>query len=350
MSMANDHIKTVDPRALSVIMPTIDWGSVFEVCARAVGARLGPNDEFLVVFDGPQQQPPKWLSTIATQVLHTGIRSGPAVARNMAARRAQSGNLVFVDADVELHPDALERIRSHLVDASGPDAVFGSYDNRPAARGLVSQFRNLLHHHTHTSHPGPAVTFWAGCGAMRRAAFLTLGGFDATKYRLPSIEDVELGIRLSGAGGSILLDPSIQCTHHKRWTLSTMLRTDIFQRAIPWSNLMFSHPSIPKTLNLSLASRISAGLSFLIVVALGLSVVDSTRLWSFVVLAPAIGSFLVLNGPFLGLLRRRGGARLAIVGGALLGVYYLYSSMVFALVLLVNVPRLLKSFRADPTL
>jgi transposase len=32
----------------------------------------------------------------------------------------------------------------------------------------VSRFRNLLHHHTHTTHPGPACTFWAGCGAVRR--------------------------------------------------------------------------------------------------------------------------------------------------------------------------------------
>jgi hypothetical protein len=73
---------------------------------------------------------------------------------------------------VELHPDAVERVRRHFGVDQSLQALFGSYDDRPAAAGVVSRFRNLLHHHTHTSQPGPACTFWAGCGAVRRERFL----------------------------------------------------------------------------------------------------------------------------------------------------------------------------------
>ncbi|MFO0006365.1 MAG: glycosyltransferase family 2 protein, partial [bacterium] len=107
---------------------------------------------------------------------------------------------------MELHPESLDQFRRVFQEDPTLDAVFGSYDDAPAAPGVVSRFRNLLHHHTHHSHGGLTSTFWAGCGAMRRDRFLALGGFD-TVYGQPSIEDVELGLRLWRQGGRILLDP-----------------------------------------------------------------------------------------------------------------------------------------------
>ncbi|MBA2291811.1 MAG: glycosyltransferase family 2 protein, partial [Gemmatimonadales bacterium] len=52
------------------------------------------------------------------------------------------------------------------------------------------------------------------------------------------IEDIDLGYRLRDLGGRILLDPRIQGTHLKRWTLSAMWRTDLFDRGIPWMGLL----------------------------------------------------------------------------------------------------------------
>ena len=175
-------------------------------------------------------------------LLNTGLRQGPAAVSNLAARSAHGEILLFVDADVELHLDAIERIRARFCADPTLAALFGSYDDRPAAPGVVSRFRNLLHHHTHSSHPGPASTFWAGCGAVRRQSFLALSGFDAA-YDRPCIEDIEVGLRLSDAGRRIELDPSIQGTHHKRWTLRSMVATDIRQRAIPWSRLLLLNRS-----------------------------------------------------------------------------------------------------------
>ena len=116
-------------------------------------------------------------------------------------------------------------------------AVFGSYDDQPADPAPVSRFRNLLHHHVHSSSPGPAETFWAGLGAIRRDAFLAAGGFDAARYPEPAIEDIELGTRLVADGASIVLDPQIRGTHLKRWSLTSMVRTDLVRRGIPWVQL-----------------------------------------------------------------------------------------------------------------
>lgn len=316
---------------ISLIMPTIGWGPPFDPCLRQAHAALGPADELIVVFDGEPPAAPAWLLQTGAVLLQTGERSGPAAARNLAAHQARHPILLFVDADVAVHPDVPERMRAHFQRDPELEAVFGSYDATPAAPGLVSRFRNLLHHHTHTSHPGPASSFWAGCGAVRRDRFLALGGFDAVAYRRPSIEDIEFGLRLSDAGGPILLDPSIQCTHLKRWTLRSMVITDIRQRAIPWSQLLERRRQLPTTLNLSPAARISGGLSLVLVAALlSLLLLPGLRAWSALTALAALVALLLLNRSLMILLFQRGGGSLAIAGAALLSLYYCYSSLVFA--------------------
>lgn len=317
---------------VSLIMPTIGWGHPFDHCVRAALAALGPADELLVVFDGVPPPAPDWLLASRAVLLHTDQRSGPGAARNLAAQQASCPILMFVDADVAVHTDAVERMRTQFASDSKLQALFGSYDDSPAAPGLVSRFRNLLHHHTHTSQAGPACTFWAGCGGVRRDRFLSLGGFDAETYRKPCIEDIEFGLRLHDDGGRILLDPTIQGTHLKRWTLGLMVRTDIQQRAIPWSRLMLGRRQLPATLNLSLGSRLSGGLSLLVLAAVVALAIPILWPWSVLTGIGALTGLLLLNRSLLGLLLQRGGPALAIAGVALLTLYYSYSSIAFAYV------------------
>lgn len=162
---------------------------------------------------------------------------GPASARNAGAASAHGEILVFLDADVVIAPNAL----SQFVDAfSSPaiSAVFGAYDTTPADLGFISQYRNLYHHWVHATNPGYAATFWTGCGAIRASTFREMGGFDQERYVKPQIEDIELGYRLFDAGHRILLEPAIQGTHLKRWSLLGMLRCDLFDRAVPWMHLL----------------------------------------------------------------------------------------------------------------
>jgi hypothetical protein len=84
------------------------------------------------------------------------------------------------------------------------------YDDDPGGGGLVSDFRNPLHHHVHQGAAGAATTFWAGMGAIRRDVFLAEGSFDDTRFPEPSVEDIELGMRLAAHGHKLVLNPTIQ--------------------------------------------------------------------------------------------------------------------------------------------
>ena len=146
----------------SVVIPATDGPRTLARCIAAIRASTSAPDELIVV--------------------ETPAAAGPGEARNIGARRASGDFLVFVDADVEVHPDAFARIRRAFEADGDLVALFGSYDDDPERHGLVSDFRNLLHHHVHQSGAGPASTFWAGLGAIRRGDFIALEGFDEERF------------------------------------------------------------------------------------------------------------------------------------------------------------------------
>ena len=257
---------------LSVIVPAYNGAGVLPRCFAALAASDLPRAcwELIVVDDGSTDDTAGLAAQWADVVVRLpGDPHGPAYARNRGSEAARGDVLVFIDADVCVHPGTLRRFA--LLFAHHPElaAAFGSYDDHPPAPGLVSRFRNLLHCYHHRLGAGEATTFWAGCGAVRARAFFTVGRFDEWQYARPSIEDIELGHRLHQQGFRIVLRPEIECAHLKRWTLWGMLRTDLRDRGIPWMRMLLEHEMVgTESLNLRLREKVLTGLVGLALVAL----------------------------------------------------------------------------------
>jgi GT2 family glycosyltransferase len=249
------------PIRLSVIVPAYRNAGELSQCISALRAAATPDTELIVVDDASEDDVSSTAANLGARVLRLPRNAGPAAARNYGARYARGQILFFVDADVVVRDSAIGRIRTTLDYRGEIAAVFGSYDSRPAAPGLVSQYRNLLHHFVHQTGKADAATFWAGCGAVRRLAFERVGGFDERRFPRPSIEDIELGYRLRRAGYRIFFDESLQSTHLKRWTLRSIIRTDIIYRAIPWSRLIFESGEALDYLNVQASQRASVALT-----------------------------------------------------------------------------------------
>ena len=271
---------------LTVVIPATDGRVTLERTLDAVRRASEPPEEVIVV-DQPSHL-------------------GPAAARNVGSRQANGDVVVFVDADVEVHRDAFARIRSAFQNEPSLAAIFGSYDDDPGAEGIVSDFRNLLHHHVHQESAGAATTFWAGLGAIRRDVFLALGGFDEERFPKPSVEDIELGMRLHAKGGRIVLDPAIQGKHLKHWTLANMAKTDLLRRGVPWLRLVFENHPGSTALNLGWRHRIGTGAS--LVLLLGLVRRNPLLVGS------TLAFLIALDRRFYVLLLRRRGARATAVG------------------------------------
>jgi glycosyltransferase involved in cell wall biosynthesis len=274
------------PTSLAVVIPATDRPATLGHCVAAIKASTEPPDELVVIAEPSA--------------------GGPAAARNAGVAETTSEVVAFVDADVVVHPDALARLREAF--AADPDlaAAFGSYDDAPRDPGIVSRFRNLLHHHIHTSAPGPADSFWAGLGAVRRRSFEAAGGFDAERFTTSAVEDIDLGMRIRAAGGRIALDPGIRGTHLKRWTLASMVRTDVLARGVPWLRLQLEAGRLAGSLNLGWRQRVGAA-----------NAVATT--WAMLRRRPrgvlaGCAAELALEHRLYSLLRRRGGLALALAG------------------------------------
>lgn len=314
---------------LSVVVPVYQSADMLRECLQAIAASSldAGARELIVVDDGSRDDSGVVAGQFADRVLrvHDGPR-GPASARNLGATHARGEVLVFVDADVVVSHTALEQLDELFTRDPGLTAAFGAYDTSPRDPGVVSQYRNLLHHFVHTQHAGPAVTFWSGLGAVRRRAFLDAGGFDARRFPRPECEDIELGYRLSDRGARMLIVPSVQGTHLKRWTLQGMLRTDLTARAIPWMHLLLERRGRPamRVLNVSQTER---WLTALIGVACGAVLAaallaDVRWLWLAII---CIVCVLLGNARLLGWFVQTRGVRFAVRAAGLRLLFYVVS-------------------------
>ena len=229
-------------------------------CLKALIEAPGPSREILVSDDASQDNSVEIASSMGVSTIRNDVNRGVGAARNAGASKARAPILVFVDCDVVIHPDALNRIAAFLETNPQYSAVFGSYDAKPTARNFVSQYRNLLHHFTHQNGRFEAETLWTGLGAIRRSVFEHAKGFCEAR---PCLEDVELGLRLSSEGFRIALDPSLTCTHLKAWTLFGMAKTDLFYRALPWSALLLERRRLTNDLNTNGNGRLGVASIFL---------------------------------------------------------------------------------------
>lgn len=236
-----DGVMNVDRPYLSVVVPVRNGNDVLPHMLEALEASDIPRAslELIVVDDGSTDDSAWVASRHADLVIRLpGPSRGPGYARNRGAERARGDLIVFMDADCLPRTDTLRRVAVAMASRQDLDGIFGAYCDEPAAAGLVSQYRNLLHHYTHDQEPGEAQTFWAGCGCIRRTVFLDVGMYDEWRFSRPQIEDVELGYRLSRRRHRILLQPEIQVTHLKRWTFFSMLKADFMDRGVPWARLL----------------------------------------------------------------------------------------------------------------
>ena len=246
--------------SISVVVPAHEGSEELKACLDSLSRLVSPPLEILLVSDGFDAQLDHLASGYPVRLLHLREKKGPAAARNRGAMSANGDILLFIDSDVAVPADLLERVAELYLRFPRHDAFFGSYNSTPGAPDFLSQYRNLLHHHFHQRGRTASHSFWTGCGTIRRSVFLKVGGLDAHQFGAPAIEDVELGHRLIQAGHLIRLCPELQVTHLKRWTAADLLYTDTFRRALPWTLTLLQTGDWFDDLNISWGERINVGL------------------------------------------------------------------------------------------
>ncbi len=330
--------------SVAIVIPAFDAARHLpEVldAAHAAAGEAGGSVEIVVVDAGSGDDTAAVAERHGARVVRLPERVGPAEARNRGVDAVDAEVVLFLDSDCVPHRDVVRRVRAAF--AADPDlaGLSGSYDAEPRDRGFFSRYMNLRHHATHQAARRENATFWAGCGAVRRRAFLAAGGFDAARYPRPAIEDIELGLRLAEVGGT-RLDPDLQVKHLKRWTARSVIVTDVFCRAVPWSRLLLERGGLPDDLNLRLSQRLAALLApvaLAAVVALPWALVAGVW-WLALASALTIASSVALNGYLVRAFARAAGPVFAAGGWLFHQVHLIYSAATWGVLWLRNLrPR-----------
>jgi len=305
---------------VSIVVPAYNAADYLERTLPALVETAG-EAEIVLVDDHSADDTAAVAERAGIRVVRMDAHGGAAAARNRGAAATRGAVIVFVDADVLVAPGRVAALVAPV--ASGDaDAVFGSYDDAPQAPGFFSQYANLRHHYYHQNGAGPVDTFWAGFGAVSRRAFDDTAGFDGG---YAGVEDVAFGYRLSASGARIVMDPALQVTHLKLWTLASLVRTDIKYRARPWSRLLLGGRHLA-LLNIGHGERVRAVIAGVLAASVAMAPLPAVT-WH----APAImaAAAVAANWPIARFFARRRGLAFAALATVMHQAYYVYSGATF---------------------
>ena len=139
-SAASEPTARIDLRdrpQLSIVVPVFNGASTLEACLRALLSAPGPLREIIMVDDASQDNSVKIAEELGICPIVFHANRGCTDARNEGVKHARAPILVFVDCDVVIHSDALERVGKFFSENQDHTAIFGSYDATPAAPQFV---------------------------------------------------------------------------------------------------------------------------------------------------------------------------------------------------------------------
>lgn len=322
---------------VTVIVPAYNAQATIAPCLDAIHAAMQPGDELIVYDDGATDDTNAIAKAAGARILRNeGSPKGPGFGRNAAARAAATDLILFVDADVVIAPDVLDLLAGEI-GRTGAIAAFGSYDDHPRSDRYTSLYANLRHHFVHQNGPCEATTFWSGIGMIDRKTFLAFGGYDTALFVHPSIEDVELGVRLKSRGHRIRLVHQAFGTHCKDWSLWRVWHTDVVRRAYPWSALIADGRTAGIDLNVATGERITAFLAVASLICLLASPFYGPALIAAAFFALGYG---IRNRKFFGFLAKRLPVGGAVVAVAMHWCYHIYATATFVIVQVMTKLRL----------
>lgn len=222
---------------ISVIVPAFNAGKTIALCLEALNHQTISPLEIIVVDDNSSDDTVEIARTLNVRIITQTVRRGAASARNRGAEIAAAETLVFVDADVQVPPDALAQITGWFNKMPDLACVCGIYAKEPLLKkNFIASYRSLQSYFWKKSGCGLTTRFTVSCGAIKKAVFEEIGGFNEA-YTNADIEDYEMGHKITTRGYAILQTESIQSRHDDISSFNTLAAT-LFRRAFLYPALV----------------------------------------------------------------------------------------------------------------
>ena len=310
---------------ISVVIAAYNASDYLFKCLEAIYQSSYSNIQVIVVDDCSTDESRQIASKFPCHLISLAEHGGPGKARNVGVAASSGSIIFFTDADVLVAPKVIEQIVAFLNSNQEISGIVGCYTKETPETGFVSTYKNLLHHYVHHQSAGLVTGFFTACGAIRREAFEQAGGFDESASNC-FLEDIELGMRLQRRGCKIVLLPNIQVTHRKRYTLRSLIRSDFWQRAVPYTIHMLRNRVFPNQLSTKISDRASVFLIYLSLLLLAAPVTGAPLVFVAGAVA-ALSTVIFLNRRFYAFVLEHKGKRFLLKSVILQFMIYMLSGL-----------------------
>ena len=214
----------IDNVSLSVVIPAFNAERTLERCLTSVLKANPASKEVIVVDDSSTDNTFGIASRFPVRLLRHRSQSGSTVTRNDGLRHSTGEFVAFVDSDIILMENSIEKLLSVLSKNQERRVAGVGGAALPLRRNLVSDSYTvrLFGHSSIETRTQETDSIGTGFAVYRREVLMELGGFDEKFFY--GGEDYDLNLRLRKAGYRLLIVPSSKVYHDHPASLQTLAR------------------------------------------------------------------------------------------------------------------------------
>ncbi len=209
----------------SIIIPAHNSETTITGCINSIlQSKFSQQYELILVDDASTDKTALLAKNLSAKVISYEKCLGPAAARNRGAQEASGNILVFIDADILLFEDTLQKIDWFLTEKKDFSALSCNLDPRCAMSDGLSRYKHLYLCYYLSKQPQEVSWTFSSTLAIQKEAFQAAGGFNPASRHL---EDTLLGRKLTQKGFRLAFAGQIPVQHLRRYTFRQFFNTEL---------------------------------------------------------------------------------------------------------------------------
>lgn len=300
----------------SIIIPAHNSATSISRCINALLDSIFVKEfEIIVVDDDSQDETVDLIKKMKVNIIKNNQCLGPAKTRNIGAYSAKGNTIIFVDSDVLVNPDTLQKIDDFF--AKEKEFVGLSCDLEPKCemKDFFSRYKNLYTCFSKSGEPQSVAWAYTSTFVIKKDVFHNIGGFNES---INQHEDDFIGWELVSRGYKTAFCNALRVKHIHRHTFYSFLKERILRsrtRAVMKLTGLFFNIKLRKE---PLAAKTVYGLLVLPFLILGLCLSYVSGLF---LLIPAV-IFYLISLEYLKFCRRIFGIKFMISAALMLPLDY----------------------------